>query len=173
MRPDIRLGLMAGLGALLVAMVLLLGLIGSRTDLPEGYSRRLTFEHEGREFYTTDLPDGALLYRGQGRITTLPDVAHGIPESGRITPIPLAGAPAAWRDTRPAPPDEWQHFHSAYDAQGAVRTGIWLRHEAQASFTYDMGGRVGPTSVLHHEVEPGLDTGFASLIEFDRGPATD
>jgi hypothetical protein len=39
-----------------------------------------------------------------------------------------------------------------------------------AAFTYDMGGRVGPDSVLYHKVMPGSDKAFARIIEFDRGP---
>jgi len=59
---------------------------------------------------------------------------------------------------------------SCYDATGPVRAGCWFRHEARASFTYDMGGRVGPGSPLYHEVTPEPDREFARIIEFDRGP---
>jgi hypothetical protein len=49
--------------------------------------------------------------------------------------------------------------------------GYWLIHEATASFTYDMGGRVTPESPLFHETSPGVDTAFAHIVEFDQGPA--
>ena len=62
------------------------------------------------------------------------------------------------------------HFHSCYNSQGPVLTGYWLRHEARAEFTYDMGGRVGPDSPLYHKVNSGVDKAFGRIIEFDRGP---
>lgn len=79
-------------------------------------------------------------------------------------------APAAWKDTRPEPRDEFVHFHSCHDANGPSRAGYWIRHVGAASFVYDMGGRVTAESPLHHGVSPGPDADFARVIEFDRGP---
>ncbi|MFW5856323.1 MAG: hypothetical protein ACOCX4_00470 [Planctomycetota bacterium] len=121
-------------------------------------------------FYTNDLPAGALLFTGEAVLTTLPDAGRSLPDRNRINPVFFDEAPSAWTASRPEPQDAYLHFHSAYDAEGAVRTGYWLRHEAEAAFTYDMGGRVGPQSPLHHEVTPGVDRAFAAVIEFDHGP---
>jgi hypothetical protein len=126
-----------------------------------------------RRFYTLDLPDGALLYEGEAVRVNLP-AAGTLPELSkeRIQPVFGPAIPASWLATRPQPADEFVHFHSCYDAAGPVRTGYWLRHEAVAAFTYDMGGRVGPDSVLYHPVKPGADRDFAPIVEFDAGPAT-
>jgi len=124
-----------------------------------------------RRFYTNQLPANALLFRGEAQQVTLPGTGS-LPPSGeeRMQPVFFRDAPQAWLETRPAPKDEFIHFHSCYDARGAVHHGYWLRHEAVAAFTYDMGGRVGPGSPLYHKVEPGVDKGFAQIVEFDRGP---
>jgi hypothetical protein len=71
---------------------------------------------------------------------------------------------------RHRPQDEYRHFHSCYDGQGPVLAGLWIRHKGNASFTYVMGGRVGPDSPLYHEVRPGIDRQFAKIMEFDAGP---
>ena len=92
-----------------------------------------------RQFYTKDLPAGALLFTGTGRLATLPETGHGIPAGRRIVPVFFADAPQAWTDTRPAPQEAFRHFHSCYDEAGAMRTGYWLKHRAVASFTYNMG----------------------------------
>jgi hypothetical protein len=123
------------------------------------------------QFYTKDLPDGARLYEGDAIQTTLPGgipmpVSHG----DRIVPVMDEHIPAVWWATRPQPQEEFIHFHSCYDAAGPVYTGYWLRHRALATFTYDMGGRVGPESILFHHVEPGPDRHFARIVEFDFGP---
>lgn len=124
-----------------------------------------------RSFYTRDLPANALLYKGQARRQRLPDAQTPIPtDGGRIVPVFFSQAPKAWLDARPVPRDEYAHFHSAHDGRGAVYYGYWLRHVAQAQFTYDMGGRVAPGSPLYHRVEPGPDRQFARIIEFDHGP---
>ncbi|MGM0416869.1 MAG: hypothetical protein ACQEQK_07960, partial [Thermodesulfobacteriota bacterium] len=71
-------------------------------------------------FYTDDLPEEALLFKGEAQLTTLPEV-RPIPDSGqRITPVFAAEAPSAWLTTRPKPQDEFRHFHSAYDHSGAT-----------------------------------------------------
>lgn len=124
-----------------------------------------------RSFYTRDLPANTLLYRGHARWQRLPDTGTAIPaDGGRIVPIYFSQAPDAWWRSRPAPGDEYVHFHSAHDGRGAVYYGYWLRHTAKARFTYDMGGRVSPESPLHHRVAPGPDRQFARIIEFDHGP---
>jgi len=124
-----------------------------------------------RSFYTRDLPVNALLYRGRARWQRLPDEQAAIPANGRrIVPVFFSQAPDAWLKSRPAPIDEYVHFHSAHDGRGAVNYGYWLRHTAKARFTYDMGGRVSPDSSLYHRVDPGPDRQFARIIEFDHGP---
>jgi len=124
-----------------------------------------------RQFYTQDLPAGALLSMGQAVLAELPDAGFALPDKGgRIRPVFFPDAPEAWLASRPAPQEEYLHFHSCYDARGATRLGYWLRHVSQAAFTYDMGGRVGPGSVLYHHVTPGVDTHFARIVEFDQGP---
>lgn len=125
-----------------------------------------------RQFYTRDLPANALLFEGEARLATLPELGMPLPRGEeRIQPVLPGEIPPGWLATRPAPQAEFVHFHSAYDGTGPVRTGYWLRHRAVAAFAYDMGGRVGPGSVLYHRVEPGVDLGFPPLVEFDRGPA--
>jgi hypothetical protein len=125
-----------------------------------------------RSFYTRDLPANAPLFEGRAVWRELPEGDRTVPPAGgaRIVPVFFGEAPVAWRDTRPEPREEYRHFHSAYDARGAVRWGYWLRHVALARFTYDMGGRVTEASPLYHEVRPGPDLGFAQIIEFDHGP---
>ncbi|MBI9085013.1 MAG: hypothetical protein JEZ11_15575 [Desulfobacterales bacterium] len=134
---------------------------------------RLTFVClNERQFYTKDLPAGALLYDGEAVRTTLPAAASP-PVSGSDRMVPVFGdqIPQAWRATRPVPQEEFVHFHSGYDAAGPVFTGYWLRHRAVAAFTYDMGGRVGPESPLFHRVTPGPDLNFPRIVEFDAGPS--
>ncbi len=124
-----------------------------------------------RTFYASDMPAGAKLYEGEAVRRTLPGGDLPSMEEGRIHPVFFAAATQSWLDTRPAPADQFTHFHSGYDAGGPVRTGYWLRHEAVAEFIYDMGGRVSDDSPLYHRVTPGPDTGFARIVEFDRGPS--
>lgn len=123
-------------------------------------------------FYTRDLPVDALLYTGEARWQRLPEHPIALPaaDGQRIVPLFFFQAPEAWREARPVPQEDYLHFHSAYDGRGAVRCGYWLRHTAQARFTYDMGGRVTRESPLYHLVEPGPDRQFARIIEFDHGP---
>lgn len=133
--------------------------------------RTLTFVcFNERQFYTLDLPDGEQLFEGTAVRATLPDTGFRVPRSARINPVFFPEAPHAWPASRPVPRDEFVHFHSCYDAAGSVRTGYWLRHVAVTNFTYDMGGRVGERSPLFHAVTAGVDTNFARIIEFDRGP---
>lgn len=121
-------------------------------------------------FYTRDLPENALLYTGDAVLKTLADTGFPLPSENRINPVFFTDAPRKWVDSRPRPQDQYRHFHSCYDAMGPVRAGYWLRHQGQASFTYDMGGRVGPDSPLYHDVSPGIDDRIAEIMEFDRGP---
>lgn len=121
-------------------------------------------------FYSSDMADGAKLYEGTAVMATLPDANVSIPTGDRINPIFFSDAPQPWLETRPEPRDEFRHFHSCYNGAGPVRTGYWIRHVAVADFTYDMGGRVGEDSPLHHRVQRGPDRDFAEIIEFDRGP---
>lgn len=134
---------------------------------------RLTFVClNERQFYTKDLPDGALLFEGDAVRTTL-SAAASTPVSAGDRMVPVFGdeIPQAWLDTRPMPQEEFVHFHSGYDAAGPVFTGYWLRHRAVAAFTYDMGARVGPDSPLFHRVTPGPDLDFPRIVEFDAGPS--
>ncbi len=124
-----------------------------------------------RSFYTQDLPENTKLFEGNAVLQTLTQTDFVIPADDRINPILFKDAPAEWLENRPEPQNEYLHFHSAYDALGSVLTGYWIRHEGTAEFTYDMGGRVGPESVLYHKVTPGTDTAFAQILEFDKGPA--
>ncbi len=137
-----------------------------------GDNRRLNFIClNERQFYTRDLPADALLFTGDAVFVTLPDVGRSLPRGeGRIQPIFFADAPAEWLAARPAPQEEFVHFHSCYDDTSPVLQGYWLRHVAAADFLYDMGGRVGPKSPLYHEVRKGIDRDFARIVEFDRGP---
>ncbi|MFO8091309.1 MAG: hypothetical protein R6U13_15835 [Desulfatiglandaceae bacterium] len=124
-----------------------------------------------RGFYTKDIPINELLYEGVAKLARLPEDGVVIPSDGaRIHPIFFSEAPTQWLENRPEPQDEFLHFHSCYDSQGPALTGYWLRHEAKADFTYDMGERVGPDSPLYHKVRPGIDKLFPRIIEFDRGP---
>lgn len=123
-----------------------------------------------RNWYTRDLPENAKLYEGEAVLVRLPDTGRELPAANRINPIFFDDAPAEWLAARPAPVDEFRHFHSGYDAAGPVRFGYWIRHVAVAAFAYDMGGRVGPDSPLHHEARPGVDRDFPEIVEFDRGP---
>ncbi|SOB60468.1 conserved exported protein of unknown function [Pseudodesulfovibrio profundus] len=124
-----------------------------------------------RGFYSSDMPVNAQLFKGQAVLARLPGTRSDQPAPmGRITPVVFDKAPASWLATRPEPQDSYLHFHSLHDGRGARMDGYWIAHEALASFTYDMGGRVGQDSVLYHEVEAGTDIRFAPLIEFDQGP---
>ncbi|MFO7717487.1 MAG: hypothetical protein ACQESV_04420 [Thermodesulfobacteriota bacterium] len=123
------------------------------------------------QFYTQDRPEGELLFTGEAVFTCLPDSAPYQPEQDRrMRPVFAEDIPEEWQATRPEPRDEFTHFHSCYDAVGAVACGYWVRHEAQSAFTYDMGGRVGSSSPLYHEVKPGVDRDFPNIVEFDTGP---
>ena len=141
-----------------------------RPETPGDFTRLKFVCFNERSFYTKDLPENTRLFEGTAVLTRLPESDFEIPDSGRINPVYFSEAPAQWVVTRPAPKDEFLHFHSCYDARGAVLTGYWFRHAAVAGFTYDMGGRVGADSPLYHEVFPGIDRGFARIIEFDHGP---
>ena len=125
-----------------------------------------------RSFYTTDLEENSLLYKGTAIFQQLPETGTlvRISSDQRITPIFFQNAPPQWINSRPEPREEFVHFHSAYNHSGAVNAGYWIKHVAQASFIYNMGGRVRPESPLYHEVTSGVDRTFARIIEFDRGP---
>ncbi len=123
-----------------------------------------------RSFYTKDVPENAKLFEGSAILTELADVNRPLPDAHRINPVYFADAPKQWLENRPEPKDAFLHFHSCYDAAGPVLTGYWVRHIGAATFTYDMGGRVGSDSPLYHPVTPGVDKAFARIIEFDRGP---
>jgi hypothetical protein len=141
---------------------------------PGGDLSRLDFIcFNERSFYTNDLPANALLYKGSALWQRLPDEHGAIPaaDGRRIRPVFFSQAPNAWLDSRPSPQDGYVHFHSAHDERGAVYYGYWLRHAAQARFTYDMGGRVSRDSPLYHRVKTGPDRQFARIIEFDHGAA--
>ncbi len=141
-----------------------------RPENPDAPERVEFLCRNERSFYTQDVPADTLLFVGDGVLTTLPDTGRPIPSKGRINPVFFSDAPEAWTATRPVPQEAYRHFHSCHDESGAVRTGYWLRHEAQATFTYDMSGRVSEQSPLYHEVTPGVDRAFAEIIEFDHGP---
>jgi hypothetical protein len=124
-----------------------------------------------RGFYTDQLPENAVLFHGEAVLATLPGlemIPHG---KQRITPVFFDEAPAAWREQRPKPQEQFVHFHSAYDSNGPVRTGYWLRHDAVTEFTYNMGGRLSKDSPLYHQARPGEGERFPRIIEFDAGPA--
>lgn len=135
-------------------------------------------------FYSSDAPEGALLYTGRGMLKALPKTGDPVAEKvflsidGRMKPFhfgsgpsgPLDKAPRAWAESRPAPKEEFRHFHSLHDASGPVRMGYWLRHVAQRDFIYDMGGRMDENSPLYHHVLQGVDREFATIIELDAGP---
>lgn len=140
---------------------------------PEDLTRLQLICFNERSFYTQDLPENAKLFIGEAVFATLPEAGDASPSGqGRIRPLFFHEAPKVWVDSRPAPQDEFVHFHSCYQATGPVRAGYWIRHEAVASFTYDMGGRVGKQSPLYHEVTPGPDRAFPRIIEFDKGPSS-
>ena len=123
-----------------------------------------------RGFYTDEAARNALLFRGEARLTTLPEEIP-LPEAAdRIEPLFFAEAPAEWLATRPEPATEYVHFHSAYSPRAASHTGYWLRHEPVIAFTYNMGGRLDATSPLYHHAEPGSPERFPQIIEFDHGP---
>jgi len=121
-------------------------------------------------FYTRDLPENVLLFEGDAVFTQLVDTGFRLPSDDRINPVFFGDAPQKWLNDRPRPRDEYLHFHSCYDGLGPVPAGYWIRHKGKASFTYDMGGRIGPDSPLYHEVHPGIDRQFAKIMEFDAGP---
>jgi hypothetical protein len=123
-----------------------------------------------RQFYSSDAPENAMLFKGTARLSRLPPADYTIPRKERINPVFFEEAPDAWLRSRPKPAGEFLHFHSCYSRAGAVRTGYWLRHVALTNFTYDMGGRVDRDSPLFHRARRGLDTTFAKIIEFDNGP---
>lgn len=133
---------------------------------------RLSFWcYNERGFYTSDLPENALLYTGEARLGTLKKLEDKLPGGGdRIRPVFFDQAPQEWVENRPEPKDEYLHFHSMHDRAGPVLIGYWLRHVAEETFTYDMGGRVSEGSPLYHLVTTGVDLDFARIIEFDRGP---
>nr|WP_320009643.1 hypothetical protein [uncultured Desulfobulbus sp.] len=123
-----------------------------------------------RGFYTKDKPANTLLYSGSAVFQVLESSLQPIPMTGqRIVPLFFADAPEPWKQARPEPQEMFIHFHSAHNAQGAVYAGFWLAHQAEATFTYDMGGRIGPQSPLYHTVKAGPDRDFARIIEFDHG----
>ena len=125
-----------------------------------------------RSFYTKDLPANIRLFKGEAKLVSLPpDAIPEMPEKERMHPVFSADIPHQWLETRPNPQEEFVHFHSCYDANGPVHKGYWLRHIALESFTYDMGGRVGPNSPLYHRVKSGVDKDFPMVVEFDRGPS--
>ncbi|MFW6297614.1 MAG: hypothetical protein ACOC03_03840 [Desulfosalsimonas sp.] len=141
-----------------------------KPETPGDFTRLEFVCFNERSFYTKDVPENAKLYEGTAVLTHLPSADFEIPESSRINPVYFSEAPAGWLETRPEPKDAFVHFHSCYDAQGAVLAGYWIKHDAVAEFTYDMGGRVDPDSSLYHKVTPGTDRDFARIIEFDYGP---
>lgn len=122
-----------------------------------------------RSFYTLDVPENAKIFEGDAILAQLSDVDFEIPVKNRINPVFFEQAPSKWLKNRPEPRDEFVHFHSCFDSQRPIRWGYWVRHYAVASFTYDMGKRVGPDSPLYHRVNPGIDKSLARIIEFDQG----
>ncbi len=130
----------------------------------------ICFNQKG--FYASDMPENARLFEGEAVFQVLDKADFKIPRDRRINPVFFSKAPEVWLENRPRPQDEFLHFHSCYDGAGAVRAGFWLRHQAKARFTYDMGGQVDPKSPLYHKVKPGPDKGFARIVEFDQGPDT-
>lgn len=141
-----------------------------KPETPDDLTRLKFICFNQDRFYTRDLPENARLFEGDAVLTRLARTETPVPNTGRISPVFFPDAPKVWRRSRPSPQEEFRHFHSCYDARGAVLTGFWLRHRALSRFTYDMGGRVGPGSPLYHETTPGPDKKFATIIEFDRGP---
>lgn len=141
-----------------------------KPDSPDDLSRLRVLCFNEDFFYTRDMPENTLLFKGDAILTTLEPVE--VPKTGdqRIIPVFFHQAPRAWLQSRPDPQNEFIHFHSCYDKSGPALTGYWLRHRAVAAFTYDMGQRVKEKSPLYHTVTPGMDKKFAKIIEFDRGP---
>lgn len=137
---------------------------------PDDLSRLRFVCFNENQFYSSNMADGAKLYEGIAVRTTLPEAGMTIPAKDRINPVFFQDAPDVWLDSRPAPQNEFLHFHSCYSGTGPVLTGYWIRHEAVADFIYDMGGRVEKDSPLYHHVKKGLDLNFARIIEFDAGP---
>jgi hypothetical protein len=132
---------------------------------------RLTFRcYNERQFYSDQLPADALLFEGEAVVTSLPRVRALPRNEARIEPIFFADAPPQWLQSRPAPQEEFVHFHSAYDFNGPSYTGYWLRHQPATSFTYNMGGRIAQDSPLYHQTVPGEPQSFPQIIEFDAGP---
>ena len=138
---------------------------------PEDLTRLSFVCYNEDSFYTRDLPENTLLFEGEALLTQLVDTGFPLPSENRINPVFFGDAPGKWLNDRPRPRDEYLHFHSCYDGLGPVLAGYWIRHEGKASFTYDMGDRIGPDSPLYHEVHPGIDKQFAKIMEFDAGPA--
>ncbi|PLX88940.1 MAG: hypothetical protein C0619_11870 [Desulfuromonas sp.] len=132
---------------------------------------RLTFRcYNERQFYTDQLPADELLFEGEALLSSLPQV-RALPRSeARIEPVFFAAAPPQWLQVRPAPQEEFVHFHSAYDFSGPSYTGYWLRHQPVRSFIYNMGGRVGEESLLYHQAVLDEPQRFPHIIEFDAGP---
>lgn len=141
-----------------------------RPQDPNNLQRLDFFCFNEQNFYTLDLPENALLFSGEAVFAVLPDTEFKQPVGKeRIVPVFERSIPEKWKATRPAPKQEFRHFHSVHDAQGAAMTGYWLRHVADKDFTYDMGGRVGKDSPLYHKVVPGVDLQFPFIVEFDHG----
>ncbi len=141
-----------------------------RTE-PDDPSRLQFVCFNEQSFYTGDLPANTKLFEGEAVLASLAEQPVTKPGSGgRIRPVFFDSAPEIWLQSRPAPREEFLHFHSCYNARGAVYTGYWLRHRAVAEFTYDMNGRLSSQSVLHHRVVPGVDRKMARVFEFDQGP---
>lgn len=131
---------------------------------------RLEFRcYNERRFYTDQRPEGALLFEGEAVLSSLPRV-RALPHSdARIEPVFFDQAPPEWLQSRPAPQEQFVHFHSAYDSSGPSYAGYWLRHRPVSSFTYNMGGRVGEGSPLYHQADPDAPQRFPHIIEFDAG----
>jgi len=119
-------------------------------------------------FYSSEMPENSLLFKGEAVFTRFPDVGRSLPSDNRINPVFFKNAPVEWINTRPS--SVFLHFHSCYDAMGPVHAGYWVKHIAVDDFVYDMGGKVSFDSPLYHKVSKGIDDEFARIIEFDRGP---
>lgn len=132
---------------------------------------RLEFRcYNERQFYTDQLPADALLFKGEAVLTSLPRVRELPRSNARIEPVFFAQAPPEWLQSRPAPQEQFVHFHSAYDPTGPSYTGYWLRHQPVSSFTYNMGGRVDKSSPLYHRAGLDVPQRFPHIVEFDAGP---
>jgi hypothetical protein len=141
---------------------------------PNNLQRLLFVCYNEDSFYSSDSGAGTLLFSGEARLTQLPVSSSQIPRrSSRIVPVFFAETPKPWLISRPEPQAEFVHFHSLYNARGAAAYGYWLKHRAEASFTYDMGGKVEYSSPLYHQVKPGTDLAFPHIVEFDHGPDHD